>query len=104
MRRATAAAIGLGLAAYLATGLAVVQQDEVGVVRRFGAVRGEPWGPGLHWGWPWGLGAVDRVKTGQVRSLTVGARGPGAAPLTAAPDPAADDVLTGDLNLITAQA
>ena len=31
----------VGLILYLATGLAIVQQDEVGVVRRFGAVQSE---------------------------------------------------------------
>ena len=31
--------------------------------------------PGLHWGLPWGIDRVDRVKTGQTRTLAVGARG-----------------------------
>jgi modulator of FtsH protease HflK len=97
--------IGLGLLlAYLATGLAVVGQDEVGVVRRFGAVDGDPWEPGLHWGLPWGLGRVDLVKVGQARTLTVGAPGQNAAPLTRAPDPEGDDRLTGDRNLVAAEA
>ena len=64
----------------------------------------EPWEPGLHWGLPWGLDRVDRIKTGQTRTLTVGARDPQAAPLAQAPDPETDDFLTGDLNLVTAQA
>jgi len=55
----------VGLILYLATGLAMVQQDEVGVVRRFGAVQSETWAPGLHWGLPWGLGQLDGVKIGQ---------------------------------------
>jgi modulator of FtsH protease HflK len=92
------------MAGYLATGLAVIQQDEVGVVRRFGAVVAEPWPPGLHWGLPWGLGRVDRVARDRAREVIAGARGPQAAPLSRAPDPAADDFLTGDLNLVTAQA
>jgi membrane protease subunit HflK len=53
---------------------------------------------------PWGLDQLDRVKTGQTRGLTVGAAGALAAPLARSPDPASDDVLTGDLNLVTAQA
>ena len=99
--------IGLGLPlalAYLASGLAVVGQDEVGVVRRFGAVDGPPWEPGLHWGLPWGLGRVDRLKVGQARTLTVGAPGPTAAPLSRSPDPDGDDRLTGDRNLVAAEA
>jgi membrane protease subunit HflK len=101
----------IGLLAYLATGLTVVQQDEVGVVRRFGAVLRDPtsgrhahWEPGLHWGLPRGIDQIERVKIGQTRTLTVGARDPQAAPLASAPNPETDDFLTGDLNLVTAQA
>ena len=94
----------LGLILYLATGLAIVQQDEVGVVRRFGAVQSETWGPGLHWGLPWGLGQVDGVKIGQTRTITVGAQALESAPLARQPDPAQDEFLTGDLNLVTVQA
>jgi len=94
----------LGLILYLATGLAIVQQDEVGVVRRFGAVQSEILGPGLHWGFPLGLGQVDGVKIGQTRTITVGAQAPQSAPLARQPDPGQDDFLTGDLNLVTVQA
>jgi modulator of FtsH protease HflK len=104
MRLAIAIVAAVGLLAYAATGLTVVQQDEVGVVRRLGAVLDEPWGPGLHWGLPWGLDRLDRVKRDQTRTLTVGARDLQAAPLARTPDPASDDFLTGDLNLVTAQA
>jgi membrane protease subunit HflK len=104
MRRLAAALLVLGPLAYLATGVTVVQQDEIGVVRRFGAVLREPWGPGLHWGLPWGLDLVDRIKPGQTRTLTVGARDPQSAPLAQAPNPESDDFLTGDLNVVTAQA
>jgi membrane protease subunit HflK len=103
MIRAFAILAVLATAGYFATGFAVVSQDEVGVVRRFGAVQKETWSPGLHWGLPWGLGQVDRVKLGQTRTLTIGARDTTASPLTRAPDPR-DDFLTGDLNLVTVQA
>jgi modulator of FtsH protease HflK len=92
------------IVAYAASGIAVVQQDELGVIRRFGAVQAEPWGPGLHWGLPWGFDQLERVKAGQTRTISVGAVGLEAAPLTRAPDPTSDDILTGDLNLVTAQA
>ena len=105
MRRWIALSLGcLLVPGYLASGLAVVGQDEVGVVRRFGAVVREPWEPGLHLGLPWGLGRVDRVKVGQARTLTVGAPGSNAAPLSRSPDPEADDRLTGDRNLVSAEA
>lgn len=96
---------GLALAAgcYLATGITALQPDEVGIVRRFGAVRPEPWEPGLHWGLPWGMDRVDRIKLNQTRTITIGAASPTGAPLLRAPDPATDDFLTGDLNLVTAE-
>ncbi len=91
------------LAAYLASGLSVVQPDEVAVVRRFGAILAEPWDPGLHWGLPWGIDQLDRIKINQTRTVSVGASSRSQAPLTSAPDPAVDDFLTGDLNLVTAE-
>src|SRR5262249_15650272 len=112
-RRWLALLAGVAAAAYLATGLAVIQQDEVGVVRRCGAVTAEPYRPGLAWGraWGperggrrWGLEGGDRVKEDQARTLAVGARDLQSAPLSLAPDPASDDFLTGDLNLVTVQA
>jgi len=90
-------------AAYLLSGLAIVQPDEVGVVRRFGAVLRDPWEPGLHWGLPWGIDRVDRIKPNQARTLSVGATSRQDAPLLGAPDPTIDDFLTGDLNLVTAE-
>jgi membrane protease subunit HflK len=104
MRRLIAIGLVLGVLAYLATGVTVVQQDELAVVRRLGAVLRETWGPGLHWGLPRGFDRVERIKPGQTRTLTVGARDPQAAPLASAPNPETDDFLTGDLNLVTAQA
>jgi membrane protease subunit HflK len=93
----------LGLLAYVLTGLTVIQPDEVGIVRRFGAILQEPWDPGLHWGLPLGIDRLDRVKPAQTRSLTVGARDPQGAALLQAPNPETDDLLTGDLNLVTTQ-
>jgi membrane protease subunit HflK len=92
------------LTAYLVSGVTVLQPEEVGIVRRFGAVVSDPWEPGLHWGLPWGMDRVDRIKLNQTRTLSVGAPSPVAAPLSRAPDAVADDFLTGDLNLVTALA
>jgi modulator of FtsH protease HflK len=98
--------VGLFLFAggYAASGLTIVQPDEVGVVRRFGAVLPDPWEPGLHWGLPWGIDRVDRLKSNQTRTVEVGAAGAAPAPLSRSPEPATDDFLTGDLNLVTAEA
>jgi membrane protease subunit HflK len=91
-------------AGYLASGIAIVQPDEIGVVRRCGAILPEPWEPGLHWGLPWGIDRVDRLKVSQTRTIAVGAAGPREPPLARAPDPRTDDFLTADLNLVTAEA
>ena len=64
LRRLVVVLLLVGLASYLSTGLTVVQQDEVGIVRRCGAVLAEPWLPGLHWGLPRGIDRVERVKPG----------------------------------------
>jgi membrane protease subunit HflK len=91
-------------AAYTASGLATVQPDEVGIVRRLGAVVPSPWESGLHWGLPWGVDRLDRIKLKQVKSLSVGTAIRDGAPLAAARDATIDDFLTGDLNLATAEA
>jgi membrane protease subunit HflK len=92
------------LGGYASTGLAVLQPDEVGVVRRLGAVLPEPWEPSLHWGLPWGRDRLDRLKVNQTRTIVVGAAGTRDALLARAPDAASDDLLTGDLNMVTAEA
>jgi membrane protease subunit HflK len=94
----------LVLVAYLATGLRMIAQDEVGIIRRFGAVVPEPWQPGLRLGLPWGLDRVDRLARDRARTIAVGASALQSAPLARAPSPEVDDFLTGDLNLVTAQA
>jgi modulator of FtsH protease HflK len=97
-------ALVLPVTCYLATGVTILQPDEIGIVRRFGAVYREPWEPGLHWGLPWGIDRVDRLKLNQTRTLAVGATSFSEAPLLRAPGPVSDDFLTGDLNLVTAEA
>ncbi len=96
-------AVLLLLAGYAATGLTMVQPDEVGIVRRFGAVLREPWEPGLHWGLPIGLDRVNRVKVQQTRTLAIGVDRATAAPLARGADADASDSLTGDLNLVAAE-
>jgi modulator of FtsH protease HflK len=94
----------LSVTCCLATGVTILQPDEVGIVRRFGAAQREPWEPGLHWGLPWGIDRVDRIKLNLMRTLAVSATGAADAPLLRAPDAASDEFLTGDLNLVTALA
>ncbi len=94
----------VALAAYLATGIYTVAENEVGVVRRFGRFDPPLREPGLHFGLPWGLDRVDRIKPREVKRLTVGMRGaadrllgmPATSPLAL--------FLTGDQNLVVVQA
>jgi Cu+-exporting ATPase len=99
--------------AWLGTCFAQIESDEVGVVRRFGAMR-EDLQPGLHVRWPWPVESVTRVRPGEVRTVEIGFRvvptaqkgaggntwtsghGDGVAPLT---DEAV--MITGDGGLVT---
>jgi membrane protease subunit HflK len=101
-RRAVILGLALVIAAvaYLATGCVVVAPGEVVIVHRLGRVLREPWVPGLHVGWPFGFDRIDRVRTGEVRDLRIGlARAAGVGE-----EPGAGEYLTGDLNLLRAQA
>ena len=71
-RRWISLIVALLLGTYKMTGLAVVQPDEVAVVRRLGVLLSEPWEPGLHWDLPWGFDRLDRLKTNQTRTIIVG--------------------------------
>jgi membrane protease subunit HflK len=102
MRRGTVWAVltATGALAYMATGWVVVAPGEAAVVRRMGRVLPRPWTPGAHWGWPLGFDDVTRVRTDRVRRISVGRAGaPGAAEARDA-----GEFLTGDLNLLRAEA
>jgi modulator of FtsH protease HflK len=86
--------------AYLATGLVIVPPGEVAVVRRLGRSLPRPWEPGLHLGWPLGFDKVTWVRTDEVRRLTIGLAGTAGF----GDEPGAGEFLTGDLNLLKAQA
>ena len=58
--------------AYTATGLYFVQPDEQVVVRRFGRVWGAVQEPGPHFGLPWGMDRIDRLKPREVKRVTIG--------------------------------
>jgi modulator of FtsH protease HflK len=86
-------ALVLAFLAYLATGIAQIRPEERGVVRRFGRVVARP-GPGLWIGLPWGIDRVDRVAVRTARQLAIG--------VSAEPDDANGQYLTGDQNLVNA--
>ena len=88
------------VAAYAATGVYFVQLDEQVVVRRFGRIWAEPRDPGPHFGLPWGLDRIDRVKTREVKQVTIG-------PVSLAGEAVGASVgqwLTGDRNLVRVRA
>jgi modulator of FtsH protease HflK len=92
--------LGLGalmlLCAYLASGLYLVDTDEQGVVRRFGALVAQV-GPGMHYRLPWPIDRVDVLKTTSVMKTGVG------FVLRADGQDAADgmELLTGDTNILS---
>ena len=63
---------GLLLAAWLASGLFVVQGTEQAIVRRFGRADERPWPAGLHFTWLWPFSQVDRIKVNELRTVSVG--------------------------------
>ena len=98
-------------AAYFGSGFYLVQPNERGVVRWFGAVPESqckpPYGvgPGVHYALPWPICQVKKPRTTEVRRVFVGmppemreaiARGDTQAMLTSS----ANDVFTGDVNIL----
>src|SRR5206468_10822795 len=61
----------VALGTYFATGFYVVNADEHGVVRRFGAIAARV-GPGMHYRLPWPVDRVDVLKTTSVMKVGVG--------------------------------
>jgi Cu+-exporting ATPase len=73
------------LAAWLLSGLVLLNEDEQAIVTRFGRLH-DPLSAGLHWRWPWPLESVRREKTGLMRSVSVGYREANSAEKTGTPD------------------
>jgi membrane protease subunit HflK len=90
------------LAAWAATGIYVVQPDERAVVWRCGRILARPTLPGIHWGLPWGVDRVTRLKVYEQKRVGVGLkledRYLGRAALGRA------ECLAGDRNLIAVAA
>ncbi|MBN1490595.1 MAG: FtsH protease activity modulator HflK [Phycisphaerae bacterium] len=93
VRAAVVAAIAV--AVYPLTGFYVVDQDERGVVRRFGHAVARNVEPGIHYAPPWPISRVDRPRTSEVRRIGVGFR---LADGEYAEEKA--EVLTGDENIL----
>jgi modulator of FtsH protease HflK len=77
-------------------GVCPVAPGEIVVVRRLGRLLEPTWEPGLHWRFPLGIDRIDRVRSDAVRQLTIGLAELGQPGV----DPAAGEMMTGDLNLL----
>jgi len=82
---------------YAATGIYMVQPDERAVVQRCGKVLPGLQTPGLHFGFPYGIDRVTRLKMSETRRVTV-PKGSGVV------EPQQAECLTGDRNLIRVSA
>ncbi len=107
------------LAVWAASGLRMIDPQEVGLVQRFGRHVGGELGPGLHWRSPWPVDRVTRVQPERLRVAAVGSPR-AAAPTEAGARPSYewnvrhagfDDtpplerlMLTGDENLVEVAA
>lgn len=64
--------LSLLLGVYALSGVYVVRGNEQAVVRWFGRAQPQLVGSGLHYGWPWPMGRVDRINLNETRTVTVG--------------------------------
>lgn len=60
------------LAVWAASGIRMIDPQEVGLVQRFGRHVGGELGPGLHWRWPWPADRVTRVEPNRLRVAAIG--------------------------------
>jgi len=86
----------VAIGTYFATGFYLVNADEHGVVRRFGAIAARV-GPGMHYRLPWPVDRVDVLKTTSVMKVGVGF----ALPENDSQAMTGVEVLTGDTNIVT---
>lgn len=57
---------------YLASGIYVIQANEVGLLRRFGALQKDIVKPGIHYRLPWPVEQIDQVRIREVKRIEVG--------------------------------
>lgn len=95
----------LGLALlWLASGVYVVEPDQVGMVRRFGRLVETSAPPGMHFDLPWPLTQVDRVRPDETRQVTVGFAAQEEKLRVVLSEERESEFFTGDQNLIHVQA
>lgn len=91
------------LAIWLVSGVYVVQPNERAVVQRCGRILPEPCGPGLHFGLPYGIDRVTKLKMFEQKRVGIGV-GLDQRDLGRMADPRRAECLTGDRNLIVVSA
>ncbi|MDW7711751.1 MAG: FtsH protease activity modulator HflK [Deferrisomatales bacterium] len=95
--------IVVALLVWAATGIYIVNPDEVGVVKRFGKYAYTT-GPGPHWHIPYPVESVLKPKVTQVRRVEVGFRTVAAGPPARYQRvPAEALMLTGDENIVSCE-
>ena len=89
------------LAIWAASGIYIVNPDQIGVVQRFGAYRYTT-NPGPHWRLPWPIESVTKPRVTKVERLEIGFRtyAGGGAPGQFRSEPAEALMLTGDENIV----
>jgi membrane protease subunit HflK len=98
-----AALLPAALVAWVATGFYSVGHNERAIVRRGGRVLPEVRDSGLHFGLPYGIDRVTRLKVFETRRVAVG-MALGERALGRRIDPQQAETLTGDRNLIAVSA
>jgi len=94
--RAVAGSLALlGAALYLASGFYSIAPEQRAVVFQFGRLVARDVSPGIHYHLPWPVERVERVRTTEVRTLTVAFE-------EAQTGDETDALLTGDENLVLA--
>ncbi len=93
----------IAIAIWAATGVYTVPASSVGVERLFGRVSHAAEPPGVHWWWPYPIGAVDRVEVTTSLTATIGYSAPGEAQERPAGF-SAGRWLTGDTNILELRA
>lgn len=63
----------LGLIAlWILSGIYIIQANQVGLIKRFGAYQPQLIQPGIHYHLPWPVDKVDRINTREVKGMEVG--------------------------------
>ena len=88
---------------WAASGVYLVQPNERAVVQRCGRILAEPGGPGLHFGLPYGVDRVTKLKMFEQKRVGIGL-GLDERALGRMADPRRAECLTGDRNLIVVSA